>query len=257
MSYLKIIAKASVLFAFSQALATPMDNVSNIQQALKENPKILDTAIARYIDKHPEKIWNAVIKYQQQQQEQQQQASLKHLKSHFKESFYNQADGSIGQANAPISIMVLSDRQCGYCKKAWKSLSDLVAEKSEVRVAFKEMPILGAGSTQAARFAIWAQQHGMFHRIDKALVEASTPLDLNKLKRIAVDAGLPESSVDEAQTSKDVTQVLEKNFMLAQKIGLQGTPMLFIANAKGSKIVPLNDFMNQEALGRAVQSMQK
>lgn len=249
----------SLVCLSSLGFATEQNDLDkNVAKAINKNPKAVEKIVARYLQNNPEAVYNALLKYQKMQQDKQHEEALSYLKDNFRTSFYSSEDGSVGNEEAPVSILVLSDRQCGYCKKAWNALEELVSKNpNKVRIVYKEMPILGAGSVQAARLAVYAQSLGKFKNIDKALVDMPTPIDLDKLKALAVKNGMNASEVDKAQTSQQVTDILQKNFLLAQKIGLQGTPMLFIANKNGSVVAPIQDFLNQEELEKTLKSFEK
>ena len=53
-------------------------------------------------------------------------------------------DFAIGPANAPITIVEFFDYRCAYCHAALEWVVDLARTRRDVRVVFKELPILGA-----------------------------------------------------------------------------------------------------------------
>ncbi|MEC7030391.1 MAG: DsbA family protein [Pseudomonadota bacterium] len=237
---------------------------SNVHAVSKRKPddvpmtqQRVESIIQRYINANPDLVYQALVKYQKKQQEKQAQNTLDYLKNNFEMVFKNPKDGTIGNPDGNIHLVVLSDRQCGYCKKAWHSMENLVNNNKAVRVSFKEVPILGPASVHAAKIAIYAQQKGVFSGVDRALIEASTPLDNSKISQIALQNGLTQEDVKAATESDSITQTLQENMKMAQEIGLQGTPMLFIASANGKKVAQLNNFMDENAVSAMIASFQK
>lgn len=214
--------------------------------------KISDKAITDFLKKHPEAVYNALVDYQKQTEEKQMKASLQHLKSNFQSSFLNSNDGSMGPDKAKVNIVVFSDRQCGYCKKAWKVMSDLTKKEKDLRVSFKETPILGPGSTIAAKVAIWSQIHGKFEAVDQALSSIPAPLDKAKIQAALKAVGISEAEVEQAIADKTIESILQENRLLASKVGLRGTPMLFIANHDGSRVSLISNFMDDALLQGAI-----
>ena len=84
-------------------------------------------------------------------------------------------DFAIGPADAPVTIVEFYDYRCAYCHAALEWVIDLSRTRRDVRVVFKELPILSAASMEAARAAIAAMPQGRYLQFHHALM--SFPLD--------------------------------------------------------------------------------
>ena len=63
------------------------------------------------------------------------------------DELYNSgSDFTLGPKNASVTIVEFFDYNCGYCKRVFPSLMKIVEENDDVRVVFKEFPILSDNS---------------------------------------------------------------------------------------------------------------
>ena len=70
-------------------------------------------------------------------------------------------------AGAEVTIVQFFDYKCGYCRRVSPTLSTLLEKHKNVRMIYKELPILGADSHMASRAALAAEKQGAyvaFHR---------------------------------------------------------------------------------------------
>ena len=74
--------------------------------------------------------------------------------------FNNPADPVVGNTNGSVTIVEFFDYRCPYCKQVAGTVADVLAADKDVRVVFKEFPILGEDSVDAARAALAAHRQG-------------------------------------------------------------------------------------------------
>ena len=70
------------------------------------------------------------------------------------ELYNSTSDFALGPKNASVTIVEFFDYNCGYCKRVFPSLMKIVEENDDVRVVFKEFPILSENSRTAASYAL-------------------------------------------------------------------------------------------------------
>src|SRR5690606_15414542 len=63
-------------------------------------------------------------------------------------------------AQYDLTIVIYSDYQCGYCRQLDASMQKLLQEDPRIRVIYRDWPLLGHGSAEAARAAIASQWQG-------------------------------------------------------------------------------------------------
>ncbi len=235
--------------------STPQ-NASTQQQKQKKNTvkdsKKLDKAIHQYIANHPELIYETLVKYQQQQAQKQKGQVKDYMTQNSKVLFDSPQDGVLGNPNGTTTILMMSDYNCGYCRKATQVLAKMIAKNPNLRVVVKQLPILGQDSNNAARVAMLAQQKHLFAKADKALVDMEKPMSKDKLVATAQKIGLSKQEVDKALTSKEFEKEISHNYTLASKLAIQGTPALIITNKDRSKIQFIENFMNEAELQKLI-----
>lgn len=135
-------------------------------------------------------------------------------------------DFSMGPANAPITIVEFYDYRCAYCHAALEWLSDVVRTRNDVRVVFKELPILSAESMEAARAVLAARPQGRYWQFHQALM--SFPLNQQltsaEIDRIARQSGIDVSRMRRGMEAPEITALLEDNRGHAVDFQISGTP---------------------------------
>ena len=109
----------------------------------------------------------------------------------------------------------------------------LVASDPNVRVVYKEFPILGPESVSAARAALAANKQGRYVAFHKALMAAETFNDAS-LDKIAADLGMNLERFKADRADPKLSAVLDANYALASALDINGTPAFVI----GQKLIP-------------------
>lgn len=139
-----------------------------------------------------------------------------------------------GNANGDITIVDFFDYQCGHCKELSRTLQDLTKHDANVRVVFKELPILGEESEYASKAALAAAKQGKYLALHNQLMGLNS-LSRSEISAAAKRAGLNMSKFKHDINSKSVKQEIKKNLSLSTALNINGTPTLIIAkNVKSS-----------------------
>ena len=135
-------------------------------------------------------------------------------------------DFSIGPANAPITIVEFYDYRCAYCHAALEWVIDVSRTRNDVRVVFKELPILSAESMEAARAALAARPQGRYLQFHQALMSFPLNQELTsaQIDRIARQSGIDVARMRRGMDSQEITRLLEENRGHAVDFQISGTP---------------------------------
>ena len=129
-----------------------------------------------------------------------------------------------------MSYVEFFDYRCGYCRRMMDPLLDLVEADGNIRLIFKEFPILGPDSVEAAIAALAAQEQGRYLDAHRAFMSSSA-LDEASIRAIAeelqLDLPLLFSDMEESVT---IAEELQLNQGLAEALGISGTPALLIGD---------------------------
>lgn len=137
-------------------------------------------------------------------------------------------DFSIGPADAPIVIVEFFDYRCGFCHAALEWVTDINRTRRDVRIVFKEFPILSAESMEASRAAIASMPQGRYWQFHRALMAHRGELNSQRIDQLARESGIDVARMRRAMESEDVTRVLQDNRALAIEMQNTATPLFLI-----------------------------
>ena len=80
-----------------------------------------------------------------------------------------------GAASPKVTLVEFYDYACGYCRKSIPDIERLLHEEKDLRVVFRELPILGPNSVAAARGALAASKAGKFTAYHDLLTVEGSP----------------------------------------------------------------------------------
>lgn len=152
-----------------------------------------------------------------------------------------------GNPQGDITIVEFTDYRCGYCRKAFAEVEELVKSDGNIRFVLKEFPILGEDSMISSRFAIAVRQlHGddAYKKAHDALITLRGSPDAATLGALAVDLGLEAGPIIARMNADEVTAVIAANHAMADKLQITGTPTFVLGDQLLRGYVPL-DAMRQ------------
>jgi protein-disulfide isomerase len=138
-----------------------------------------------------------------------------------------------GNPEGDITVVEFIDYRCGYCRRAYEEVEELVATDGNIRFVIKEFPILGPQSLTASQLAVAALQTGgpdAYKQVHDALMTWPGDIGPAAVARIAADAGLDPEAIAAAMESDAVNQVIEANHALAMRLRITGTPTFVIGD---------------------------
>src|SRR4029078_13661904 len=101
----------------------------------------------------------------------------------------------------------------------------LLAEDKGLRVVYRELPILGPESVEAARVSLAASKAGKFAQYHDALYAAGRPAP-ETIAMAARAAGVPAQPVEDPAQEAE----LRANMGLAGQLGATGTPLFVVGD---------------------------
>lgn len=135
---------------------------------------------------------------------------------------------SVGNPDADVVVVEFFDYNCGYCKRAVPDIQALIKNDDNVRVVFKEMPILGPTSKTAAQYALAAHKQDKYFDYHVALMEHKGQKDEKALEAIGKDLGLDVEQLTKDAKSSEINEAIEESITMASNIGVRGTPAFIV-----------------------------
>ncbi|GLF98177.1 DsbA family protein [Streptomyces yaizuensis] len=143
---------------------------------------------------------------------------------------------AIGSPDAPVVMNDYLDFRCGSCTTFAREIEPVLVEKyvnsGQLRIEWRNVPLLGEDSARAARAAWAAGQQGRFRQFRAlALAEGTETgaLSESSLRKMAAKAGVP----DPDRFSKDLhgrmaDAAIVRDQAEAEEIGITSLPFLLI-----------------------------
>lgn len=152
-----------------------------------------------------------------------------------------------------VTIISYSDYQCPFCRKIHPEFERLAQEDGKVRIVYRDWPIFGPASEEAARMAIASQWQGKHRQFNDALMRTDGKLDSDKIRAAANSAGIDLARLERDMEIRedDIDAVLRRTAMQAAQMGLQGTPAMLV----GPYMIP--GAVDYAGLTRAVEEARK
>ena len=157
---------------------------------------------------------------------------------------------TVGSSNPDYVIVEFFDYNCGYCRQAGKTIQALIASDPNVRVIFREWPVLGEGSTFAARAVLASSEQGKYEEFHWALMNGKVRATKAVVMKVARDLGLDIAKLEADMVSQTVDLHLEQSNMLAQNLGFTGTPAFIVDNQKVPGMLSFNQISELVAEAR-------
>lgn len=148
-----------------------------------------------------------------------------------------------GNPDGDITVVEFLDYRCGYCRKAWQEVDELVKSDGNIRIVLKEFPILGEQSLISSRFAIAVLQlHGpdAYAQAHDALISLRADATPQTLERLAGDLGHDWAALQTRMDGPEVTAVIDANHALGQTLEISGTPTFVVDGTMVRGYVPLD-----------------
>ncbi|RUM96769.1 DsbA family protein [Pseudaminobacter arsenicus] len=135
-----------------------------------------------------------------------------------------------GNAKGSLSIVTFFDYNCPFCRRASTPLSEVVAADGDIRLVYKEWPILTEASKDGAVLALAAQWQGKYETAHTALMAQEGRADAAAMRSVleATDIDIARLDADLKMHRKEIEEQLTRNLAIAEALGLQGTPAYLI-----------------------------
>ena len=119
----------------------------------------VESIIEEYLVDNPEILIRAMNAYRAKQKRADMERQARILAHMDKELRHNPNSPVAGNPQGDITIVEFFDYRCGYCRRMFEPVMELVESDGEIRFVLKEFPILGPESVFAARAALAKLEH--------------------------------------------------------------------------------------------------
>lgn len=130
-----------------------------------------------------------------------------------------------GAADGDVTLVQFFDYACGYCRASLADIDRLIAEDPRLRVVYRDMPVLGDDSLEAARLSVAAAMSRKFQAMHAPLYAVGRPTAANReavRRRIGLEP--------KALSAPEVDQEIARNLQFQRELDLTGTPAWVVGN---------------------------
>ena len=176
----------------------------------------------------------------------------KNAKNYIKELLDTKGIPELGNSKGKIVVVEFFDYNCAHCKLMSPFLKELVKSNKNVKLLLRNYPIMGENSNYAAKAVLWAMDNKKNSKLNNYINIHNTLLsNANHLKKQDIQdavkkAGFDNNKFDSEHNALKFKKLIESNFKLASKLGIKGTPSLFIINSQNNKIKFLSGAVTNE-----------
>lgn len=151
-----------------------------------------------------------------------------------------------GASQPKVTLTYFYDYACGFCRQSNPDIERLIKENPDLRVVYRELPILGPESVVASRVALAASRAGKFSQFHDTLYAAGR-LSPETIAQAAQTVGVSADPVnDPAQEAE-----LRSNMAMAGQLGASGTPLFVVGNRA------INAAVGYDELKKAIETARR
>ena len=226
-----IVAGFILLAEICQAVAQTSDKTLTQKQKLE-----VQGIIKNYLHTHPELLIDSIQTFRRQQKQEQQRQSRLTLAQLQEQVLRDPGSPVAGNPAGDVTVVEFFDYLCTYCKRIVPAIQKLLNQDKKLRYVFKELPILSPDSRLAARAAlvVWKHRKEKYFDFHTTLMKSKGRLSEARILRMAGAMGIDSALIKSKMHSGDISEILQRNSDLAQRLGVKGTPAFII----GDKIIP-------------------
>ena len=151
----------------------------------------------------------------------------------------------IGSSNPKITIVEFGDFACLMCKNSFSKIRELgIKYKDDVKIVFRDFPVISENSMNLAISARCAGEQGFFWVMHDKLFINQGKSSTIEIKEMAEQIGLDIDRFNNCFDSKKYISAINKDLETAKELNIKGTPTWFINGNKVSGDIPYNIFLN-------------
>ena len=236
---------------FLATAALVMLPIAAMADGLEENR--IKELVLEAIRENPGIVFEAAQLFEEQQQALQAQAAAEVLDTE-KATLENDPNAPVlGNPEGDVTVVEFFDYNCPYCRRVKPEMEALLAADPNVRVVYREWPILGEGSVFAARAALASRNQGKYEEFHWAMMQLKQRAEEATIIRVAEDIGLDVAQLRRDMTAPEIEEHIQTSMRLAQSLGFSGTPSFVIGDSLAPGLIQADQMIELVDQARAAE----
>jgi protein-disulfide isomerase len=223
--------------ALSHAESPPTPSDPAFQRAVEQ-------VVEQYLRSNPEVIEQS-LRILQAKREAEERERTRQVIATKQAELLNDPDSPVsGNLEGDVTVVEFFDYRCGYCKRVAGTVTQLQQDDPNVRVVYKDYPILGETSELASRAALASKVQGKHLAFHEALLASEEELTQETILMLATAVGLDTEKLHRDMESPSIQTTIERNRALARELGINGTPGFIVGTELAPGALELKDLKN-------------
>jgi protein-disulfide isomerase len=210
------------------ALAAPLRAEEALTPEQKES---FERVIREYLLNHPEVLIEALQAAEEKANKAAEDRAQQAIAARQRDLLGDPEAPVIGNPKGDVTLVEFFDYRCPYCKQVHADVRALVGEDKQLRVVYKEFPVLGKESVYAAHAALAAHKQGKYDAFHNALMGLKGQMGEEVVLKTAGSVGLDVERLKKDMAAPDIEAQLKRNYDLARALEIRGTPAFVIGGA--------------------------
>jgi protein-disulfide isomerase len=135
-----------------------------------------------------------------------------------------------GNLHGNVTIVEFFDVRCPYCRKLEPEMTKLLADDHDVRLVYKDLPILGPASVVGTKALLAAQKQNAYERLRDVVMRMPPDITRAGIETEAKKLGLDTPRLLHDMDDPSIQQQIDANLHLAQRLNIQGTPAMIVGD---------------------------
>jgi protein-disulfide isomerase len=207
-------ATAAPAWADDFTAAQRAEIVAIVRDALKRDPSILR---------------DAVVALQADDGEREKSASREAV-SAARSALITTNDPVAGNPHGNVTIVEFFDVRCPYCRKLEPEMAAFLASDHDVRLVYKDLPILGPASILGTKALLAARNQNAYEKLRDVVMRMPPDITRSGLEAEAKKLGLDSARLLRDMDDPSIQQQIDTNLRLAKELNIQGTPAMVVGD---------------------------
>lgn len=213
--------------ALALSAAAPVAGAFEIATMSDQERAVFRSEVRDYLLENPEVLMEAIAILEERRNQQAADQDLAVIQTNRDAIFDDGASFVGGNPDGDVTVVEFMDYRCGFCKRAYPLVEELISSDGNIRFILKEFPILGDESTLASSYAISVKMvagDDAYKEAHDRLMTHNGQINDGFLARLSRDLGLNHKDIAAEMAGDEAAQVIAENRALATRLGIQGTP---------------------------------
>jgi protein-disulfide isomerase len=158
-----------------------------------------------------------------------------------------------GNPHGNVTIVEFFDVRCPYCRKLEPEMTELLAGDRDVRLVYKDLPILGPASVIGTKALLAAQKQNAYEKLRDVVMRMPPDITRAGIETEAKKLGLDTPRLLHDMDDPSIQQQIDANLHLAQRLNIQGTPAMIVGDEMLPGAVDAGELKQAVAEARAAK----